>query len=102
METCLSFFLQHIQLTFNHFELEHHAQCDWDVFQVFVGSSNQPAHELCGSHSGTLTLASNHVILILISDVSVTAAGYDITYTAFAPETDSTYHFMLYIIPNTI
>jgi len=72
---------QFIRLTFVSFDVEDHDTCSYDRLTIYDGGNDmEPSVTYCGSQlPPTFTSVGDHVMLVFITDASVTAAGFRIT-----------------------
>ena len=77
-----------IMLHFLHFDLESHMSCKYDSVAIYDGNSNNASqigrtYGYCGKRAPPkLTIAStgNSVLIVFVSDGSVTTSGFNATY----------------------
>ena len=78
---------QRIKLQIQDFALESHGSCDFDVVEVYDGSSTSAPKlaSLCGTgyNGHEIQSSGNQMLIKFKSDGSVTAKGFSITYTSY-------------------
>ncbi|XP_041824165.1 cubilin [Melanotaenia boesemani] len=81
-----------IRLSFSSFNLEYHANCNYDYLEVYDNGTVQTGH-LIGRYCGrsvppSITSSDNQLTLLFVADSSLSTEGFSASYVSFNASTD--------------